>query len=234
MVDSHFGCGRRSIDVKRIVEPKILYFGTPVVLISSRNPDGTTNLGPMSSAWWLNYTAMLGMAVGSQTVQNLTERPDCVLNLVDPAMVAALDRIALLTGSQEMSEAKRARGYRYEPDKFAAAGLTRAPSDLVDVDAVQESPINLEGRIEAIHQVGGADSSLRALEMTVQRVHVREDLLMNDDRYIDPLRWDPLIMKFTEYFAGGAPAYESSLARGWQVPPLRKESIGDPEAAPVG
>jgi flavin reductase (DIM6/NTAB) family NADH-FMN oxidoreductase RutF len=206
--------------VKRIVEPKVLYFGTPVVLISSRNPDGTTNLGPMSSAWWLNRSAMLGMAVGSQTVQNLLERPECVLNLVEPAMVAALDRIALLTGSREMSDAKRARGYRYEPDKFAAAGLTRSPGSQ-GVDAVEESPINLEGRIEAIHQIGGADSTLRALEMSVQRVQVRDDLLMDDDRYIDPLRWDPLIMKFTEYFSGGVPAYESSLARGWQMPPLR-------------
>jgi flavin reductase (DIM6/NTAB) family NADH-FMN oxidoreductase RutF len=154
-------------------------------------------------------------------VQNLTERPECILNLVEPAMVVALDRIALLTGSQEMSAAKQARGYHYEPDKFAAGGLTRAPGSLVKVDAVEESPINLEGRIEVIHQIGGPDSNLRALEMSVQRVHVREDLLMNDDRYIDPLRWDPLIMKFTEYFAGGAPAYESSLARGWQMPPLQ-------------
>ncbi|WP_433166731.1 flavin reductase family protein [Kribbella sp. CA-247076] len=206
--------------MKRTVEPKVLYFGTPVVLISSRNPDGSTNLGPMSSAWWLGYTAMLGMSASSQTVKNLTERPEAVLNLVDPAMVAALDRIALLTGSTEMSDAKRARGYRYEPDKFGAAGLTRAPSDLVDVDAVLESPINLEGRIETIFEVGGDGSNLRALEMKVERVHVREDLLMSNDRYIDPLRWDPLIMKFTEYFAGGAPAYASSLARGWQMPPM--------------
>ena len=215
--------------MKRIVEPKVLYFGTPVVLISSRNADGTTNLGPMSSAWWLSRSAMLGMSASSQTVQNLVERPECILNLVDPAMVAALDRIALLTGSQQMSEAKRARGYRYEPDKFAAAGLTRSPGSLVDVDAIEESPINLEGRIEAIHPIGGPDSNLRALEMSVQRVHVREDLLMNNDRYIDPLRWDPLIMKFTEYFAGGAPAYESSLARGWQMPPMKAGALSSGE-----
>jgi flavin reductase (DIM6/NTAB) family NADH-FMN oxidoreductase RutF len=217
--------------VKRIVEPKVLYFGTPVVLISSRNPDGTTNLGPMSSAWWLGRSAMLGMSAGSQTVKNLVERPECIVNLVDPAMVAALDRIALLTGSPEMSEAKRARGYRYEPDKFAAAGLTRAPSSLMEVDAVQECPINLEGRIEKIHPIGEPGSNLRALEMSVLRVHVREDLLMNDDRYIDPVRWDPLIMKFTEYFAGGAPAYASSLARGWQMPPLKPGPV--PVAAPM-
>jgi len=206
--------------MKRTVEPKVLYFGTPVVLISSANPDGTTNLAPMSSAWWLGYTAMLGMGTSAQTVKNLVERPEIVLNLVDPEMVAALDRIALLTGSQEMSDAKRARGYRHEPDKFAAGGLTREPSELSGLDSVLESPINLEGRIESITGIGGPDSHLCALEMKVERVRVREDLLMSNERYIDPLRWDPLIMKFTEYFAGGAPAYPSSLARGWQMPPM--------------
>ena len=212
--------------MKRTVEPKVLYFGTPVVLISSANPDGSTNLAPMSSAWWLGYTAMLGMGASAQTVKNLVERPELVLNLVDPAMVAALDRIALLTGSEEMSDAKRARGYRYEPDKFAAGGLTREPSELSRLDSVLESPINLEGRIEKITGIGGPDSRLCALEMKVERVRVRDDLLMSNERYIDPLRWDPLIMKFTEYFAGGAPAYPSSLARGWQMPPLVVGSNG--------
>jgi flavin reductase (DIM6/NTAB) family NADH-FMN oxidoreductase RutF len=206
--------------MKRTVEPKVLYFGTPVVVISSLNPDGSTNLAPMSSAWWLGYTAMLGMGTSAQTVKNLAVRPEIVLNLVDPAMVAALDRIALLTGSEEMSDAKRGRGYRYEPDKFAAGGLTREPSELSGLHSVAESPINLEGRIQVIHEIGGPDSHLCSLEMKVERVRVRDDLLLSNDRYIDPLRWDPLIMKFTEYFAGGAPAYPSSLARGWQMPPM--------------
>ncbi|MEU8224063.1 flavin reductase family protein [Kribbella sp. NPDC048915] len=206
--------------MKRTVEPKVLYFGTPVVLISSFNADGSTNLAPMSSAWWLGYTAMLGMGTSSQTAKNLSERPELVLNLVDPAMVAALDRIALLTGSEEMSDSKRARGYRYEPDKFAAGGLTREPSELSGPDSVLESPINLEGHIASITDIGGPGSHLCALEMRVERVRIREDLLMSNDRYIDPLRWDPLIMKFCEYFAGGAPAYPSSLASGWQMPPL--------------
>ena len=34
------------------IEPAILYFGTPVVLISTLNEDGSPNLAPMSSAWW--------------------------------------------------------------------------------------------------------------------------------------------------------------------------------------
>lgn len=33
------------------ISPSVLYFGTPVVLIVTRNPDGTPNVAPMSSAW---------------------------------------------------------------------------------------------------------------------------------------------------------------------------------------
>ena len=33
----------------RTIEPKILYFGTPVALISLLNEDGGTNLAPISS-----------------------------------------------------------------------------------------------------------------------------------------------------------------------------------------
>ena len=35
------------------IEPAILYFGTPVVLVSTLNEDGSANLAPMSSAFWL-------------------------------------------------------------------------------------------------------------------------------------------------------------------------------------
>jgi hypothetical protein len=35
----------------RTIDSKILYFGTPVVLLSTFNEDGTSNLAPVSSAW---------------------------------------------------------------------------------------------------------------------------------------------------------------------------------------
>jgi hypothetical protein len=35
--------------------PSILYFGTPVVLISTKNPNGTDNLAPISSIFWLGW-----------------------------------------------------------------------------------------------------------------------------------------------------------------------------------
>lgn len=110
---------------------KVLYFGTPVVLISSLNEDGTANLAPMSSAWWLGQSCMLGLGNNAQTTANLLREGECVLNLPSSAMVDAVDRIALTTGKQAMPDYKKEQGYRYEPEKFSAAHLTEQASDLV-------------------------------------------------------------------------------------------------------
>jgi flavin reductase (DIM6/NTAB) family NADH-FMN oxidoreductase RutF len=199
----------------------MLYFGTPVLLVSSLNDDGTTNVAPMSSAWWVGETAMLGLSVNSQTVRNLEQRPQCVLNLTDAAMVDAVDRLALLTGRPDVPEYKRARGYTYEPDKFAAAGLTPASYGPGMPSGVTESPIQMEGRVQVMHEIDGAGSGLRALEVAVLRTHVDDGLLMTGHQnYIDPLRWNPLFMKFTEYFSDAALTRPSSLARGWDMPAL--------------
>ncbi|WP_346533999.1 flavin reductase family protein [Micromonospora sp. DPT] len=197
---------------------KVLYFGTPVVLISSRNPDGSANLAPMSSAWWLGRSAMLGLGDSGQTTANLRREGECVLNLPSSAMVDAVDRIALTTGRPTVPEHKAAQGYRYEPDKFALAGLTRQPSDLVAPPRVAQCPIQLECRVVASYPFGPPPSSATAFQVEVLRAHVEEDLVIPGTSHVDPLGWDPLIMKFCEFFGGGRNVHPSRLAEGWRMP----------------
>jgi flavin reductase (DIM6/NTAB) family NADH-FMN oxidoreductase RutF len=211
--------------VKRELNPKMLYFGTPVVLVSSLNSDESTNVAPMSSAWWVGKTAMLGLSINSQTVRNLRERPQVVLNLTDEAMVDAIDRLALLTGRPDVPDYKLARGYSYEADKFTAAGLTPAGLRAGMPAGVSESLIQMEGLVQAMHEIDGPDSGLVAIEVAVLHTHVDESLLMaNHPNYIDPLRWNPLFMKFTEYFSGATLTRPSSLARGWDMPSIDASS----------
>jgi flavin reductase (DIM6/NTAB) family NADH-FMN oxidoreductase RutF len=194
---------------------KVLYFGTPVVLVSTLNPDGTANLAPMSSAWWLGQAAMLGMADSSQTAANLRRHGECVLNLPSSVMVDAVDRIALTTGKREIAEYKREQGYRHVADKFALGGLTPQDSDLVAPPRVEQCPIQLECRVVAAHPFGGM---AHGYEVSVLRTHVAEELIIAGTSYIDPLRWDPLIMKFCEFFGGGINVHASRLAGAWQIP----------------
>jgi flavin reductase (DIM6/NTAB) family NADH-FMN oxidoreductase RutF len=196
---------------------KVLYFGTPVVLISSRNEDGTANLAPMSSAWWLSQSCMLGLANSAQTTANLLRERECVLNLPPSSMVDAVDRLALTTGNSVISDLKMKQGYRYEPEKFSVAQLTEQESELVAPPRVAECPIQLECKVVSVHPLVSA-SNVTAFEVEVLRAHVDEGLVIPGTHYVDPLGWDPLIMKFCEFFGGGHNVHPSRLAEGWEMP----------------
>ena len=47
---------------------------------------------PMSSAFWLGHTGVLGMGTRSQTYWNLADTGECVLNLPSAALVSQVDR----------------------------------------------------------------------------------------------------------------------------------------------
>ncbi|MPZ83026.1 MAG: flavin reductase family protein [Actinophytocola sp.] len=199
----------------RVTPLKVLYFGTPVVLISSRNEDGSANLAPMSSAWWLGQSCMLGLGDASQTSANLRRARECVLNLAPSTLVDAVDRLALLTARPDVPAYKVAKGYTYSRTKFAAAGLTEQPSDLVSPPRAAECPIQLECVLDAAHPMG---SGTTAFQVSVVRAHVAVELLIPEKNHVDPLAWDPLIMKFCEFFGGGENIHPSQLATGWQMP----------------
>jgi len=200
----------------RVMQPKMLYFGTPVVLISTLNEDGSPNLAPMSSAWWLGQSCVLGLSRRSKTAENLMRDGACVLNLPSADMVDVVDRLALTTGRDPVPEYKAKMGYRFERDKFGVAGLSVAPSDLVAPPRVAECPVQLEARIERTHEVGDPEKMLAAFEASILRVHIEESLVMaGTDTHIDPERWRPLIMSLCEFYGLGGQLHPSRLAEAW-------------------
>ena len=188
------------------IEPKILYFGTPVALVSTVNDDGSTNLAPVSSFWTLGWTVTLGLLTETKTLENFAKRPDCVLSLPSPKMWKQVENLAPLTGQDPVPEKKRSK-FRYERDKFAAGGFTPMPSELVKATRVKECPVQMEARVRKIHRLE-ADMRLKelgggaAVEVEVLRVHVHPDLVIRES-YIDADRWQPLIYNFRHYFGLG-------------------------------
>ncbi len=203
----------------RLGEPPILYFGTPVVLISTENEDGSINLAPMSSAWWLGWRCVLGLAAASKTTENLKRTRECVLNLPSVAQAEAVNRLALTTGSDPVPSNKLARGYRHEKRKFDVAGLTSAPARTVRAPRVQECPVNLEAKIEDWRELAAEDEKVRGraivFEARIQRVHLDESILMNGDAdRVDPDKWRPLIMSFAKFYGlADGQVLDSTLAR---------------------
>ena len=197
-------------------EPSILYFGTPVVLISTLNEDGSYNLAPMSSVFWLGWRCMLGLAASSKSPQNMISTGECVLNLPSVKEVAAVNRLARTTGSNPVPESKVRRGYRHESDKFGFAGLTPVASETVAPPRVRECPVQLEAIVEATHGMAEDDPVQRGhlvcIEVRIQRVYVEESILMNGEaNRIDPDKWRPLIMSFQQFYGLGSKLHASTL-----------------------
>lgn len=95
----------RAIPKISTISPAMFYWGTPVVFITTENPDHTFNIAPMSSAWWLGNRCMLGLNPCSQTTTNLLRTKQCVLNLVSDNMTDAVNALARTTGSDTIVNA---------------------------------------------------------------------------------------------------------------------------------
>lgn len=199
-------------------EPAILYFGTPVVLISTTNEDGSYNLAPMSSVFWLGWRGVLGLAAPSQTTQNMLRTGQCVLNLPAVDLVSAVNRLARTTGANPVPAGKAQKGYRTERDKFGLAGLTPVPAETVAPPRVLECPVQLEAVVEAVHGIAEADEAVRGrllnIEVRIQRVHLEASIqLAGHPNRVDPDRWRPLIMSFQHFYGLGARVHDSNLAQ---------------------
>lgn len=199
-------------------EPSILYFGTPVVLISSENENGTYNLAPISSAFWLGWRCIIGIGANTKTAQNLNRKKECVINLPSVNEAGIVNRLAMLTGCDPVPARKLEKGYRYEPNKFEIAGVTPMKSDIVSIPSVKECPVQLEAIVSAINPIGEDEVSLKnrlvSIELKILKIRLEENILMGDDpNHVDPDKWRPLIMSFQQFYGLGNQVHPSALAQ---------------------
>lgn len=198
------------------IDPAILYFGTPVVLLSTIDEDGVTNTAPMSSVFWLGHTAVLGIGGRSQTAKNLLANGECVINLPSARMVSAVNALAFTTGRDPVPADKERIGYRHVPNKLTAANLRGRPGDTVRAERIDECPVNLEARVINAHTLANrepGDDATFLFEAAISHIHAHEDIrAAGTTNRIDPDRWRPLIMAFQRFYGLGTELRPSKLA----------------------
>ena len=203
--------------MRTISEPSILYFGTPVVLISTVNEDGSYNLAPISSVFWLSWRCVIGIGTASKTGENILRTKECVINLPSVHQAGAVNKLALTTGRNPVPGYKQQRGYRYEPDKFQTAGVTSMAAVTVQAPRVLECPVNMEAKLASVHYIADDNGALKgkiaSIELKVTQVHVEENILLDGYRNrIDPDKWRPLIMSFQQFYGLSSRLAPSRLA----------------------
>lgn len=191
---------QKQISKTQVIQPKILYYGTPVVLLTTLNEDKTSNITPMSSAWALGNRIILGLGEGGKGLENLLRHGECVVNLPDSSLWESVELLAPLTGKTPIPEYKKGV-FRYEKDKFAAAGLTPVKSTQVEPDRIAECPIQIEATVKEIRIVG-EQVRFGIIEVEALVVHVHDRIVIGTN-HVDPALWNPLIYNFRHYFGLG-------------------------------
>jgi len=205
--------GFSGADTHELIWPAILYFGTPIALVTTLNADESPNIGPMSSVWALGYTVVMGWENTAHTLANLERERECVVNLADETLVEQVETLAPLTGSNPPA-AHKAGKFHFEPRKFDAAGLTEQESETVKPPRIAECPLQLEAKITAIHDPATRPDGayFRIAEAQVQRVHAFSGVVKPGTSHVDPGQWRPLLYVFRHYFSTG-----KELARSFRA-----------------
>ncbi len=177
-------------------EPNILYFGTPVVLISTVNEETIiSRMRRRASAGSFQFAAeFIATASASELAVAARSRGG------QPPRAHHRHR--------SCAEGQAASRLSYEKSKFEIAGMTAVASETIAAPRALECPVQMEGVLEAHHGLAEDDKLLRGrvttFEVRIQRVHVDEALLVDGKPdHIDPDKWRPLIMSFQKFYGLG-------------------------------
>jgi len=193
------GCNHGAMRRHRTITPSVLYFGTPVAVISTVNLDGTTNLAPVSSFWALDDLLVLGLGAEGHTVANLRERPELVINLPDDSHWQEVETLGRTTGASPVPAAKPA-STTFVHDKFEEVGWHPLAATTVRPARVAELPVHIEARATRVDE---EDGGLVVVHARSTAVHVDDSITLAGTSYIDPSRWRPLIYSFRHYYGLG-------------------------------
>jgi flavin reductase (DIM6/NTAB) family NADH-FMN oxidoreductase RutF len=161
----------------------------PIGWISSRSSAGILNLAPYSFFNAFNYLPpIVGFAsIGwKDSVRNIEETGEFCWNLANLPLAEQMNRTCAAVP--------------HEVDEFALAGLQPAPSRLIKVPRVAESPVSFECRLSQLLQLTRADGEAVPTWLVlgeVVGVHIARSLLK--DGVYDTAAGQPILR-------GGGPA----------------------------
>lgn len=154
----------------------------PIALVTTRSEAGHNNAAPMSFFNVFSHDppiVVLGIqprASGEEkdTVANIRRTQEFAVSMVDMAI------------SQQMLVC--GLGFDSEVDELEMAGLTPLASRQIDVSYPAEAPCVFECRVERL-----IDYPRRTLVLgEVVHMHVRRDCLDEEQRYVNPERYQPI------------------------------------------
>ena len=145
----------------------------PIAWIGSVSPEGVGNLAPFAFFNVLStdpvvFAVGIGIRNGvyTDTGRNLRSTREFTINMVTESHRAAMDVTATV--------------FPPEVDEFEAAGLEKAPSDLIAAPRVKDAPVSFECRLT--HEIPLSPTRWVALGQAI-RMHIADEKLIAADQH---------------------------------------------------
>jgi flavin reductase (DIM6/NTAB) family NADH-FMN oxidoreductase RutF len=159
----------------------------PIGWISTLGADGVPNLAPYSQFQNLTFDPPYVMFAANQTTEG--RRKDTVVNAEQTGEFVYNMVTYDLRGAMNLS----AQQVPPEVDEFELAGVTKAPSRLVKVPRVAESPVQFECRYHQTIRLPG-NGTMGTVDIVIGRVigiHIKDEFIQPDGK-LDILKIRPI------------------------------------------
>ena len=152
----------------------------PICFASTIDKKGNINLSPFSFFNLFSSNPPIVIFSPSRkgrdntlkhTLENVLEVPECVISIVDEAMVQQMS----------LSSCEYPKGV----DEFTKAGFTKQAATIVKPPMVKEAKINLECRVNEVKSLGEQGGAGQLVIAEVICMHIDDAILNSEDTMID-------------------------------------------------
>jgi len=167
----------------------------PIAFVSSMDKEGNVNLAPFSffNIFGSNPPTLIFSPARSgktgrtkNTFDNLKETDECVVNIVNYAM---LHQTSLASTE-----------YPKGVNEFLKAGFTELKSEIVKPPRVAESPAQMECKVKQIIETGMQGGAGNLVICEILALHISESVL-DEDKSISPFKMDQVARMGKNYYA---------------------------------
>ena len=156
----------------------------PIAFVSTKDSSGQDNLSPFSffNVFSVTPPVVVFSPVNrisddskKDTLKNVINSKECVIALANTKIV---QQVSLASGN-----------YDSNIDEFKKAGFTKKKATLIDVNLINEAPINFECKVTQIVELGSKGGAGNLVICEILKIHIDENVFDHDNK-IDPLKLD--------------------------------------------
>ena len=156
----------------------------PIAFVSTKDSSGQDNLSPFSffNVFSVTPPVVVFSPVNrisddskKDTLKNVINSKECVIALANTKIV---QQVSLASGN-----------YDSNIDEFKKAGFTKKKATLIDVNLINEAPVNFECKVTQIVELGSKGGAGNLVICEILKIHIDENVFDHDNK-IDPLKLD--------------------------------------------